>query len=115
MVVAGAVWDWVQKNDYLAVSCGCNSESGPTTEIWKDFTIDKIPEDDGDREGKLLKTVWCDVHGGDYCAQVLAGKTKRAEVTEKRVAASQEEMEAAIRRLASQRRTERQARLTGLR
>jgi hypothetical protein len=51
MIVTGSVWDWVSKNDFLAVSCDCGT---PSPTIWSDTTIDKIPAPHvGEREGKL--------------------------------------------------------------
>ncbi len=76
MVVTGSVWDWAEDNEYLAVSCSCRD---PSPEIWQDITIDKVPEEDGEREGKVLTSLWCQVHGGEYCSAVLAGETARGE------------------------------------
>jgi class 3 adenylate cyclase len=77
MIVAGSVWDFVEGNDYLAVTCPCGS--GPSDSIWTDVIIEKIHEGDGERAGRLLTSQWCDLHGAEYCAAVLDGQTKRPE------------------------------------
>ncbi len=77
MIVTGSVWDFVEGNDYLAVTCPCGS--GPTDNIWSDVTIDKIHEGDGERAGRKLTSQWCETHGADYCTAVLAGQTDRPE------------------------------------
>jgi hypothetical protein len=112
MIVTGSVWDWVSENDYLAVSCGCST---PSPSIWSDLTIEKLPETEPDREGKLLHAIWCKVHGSAYCASVLAGKRTRDDVTDQRTEARRAEMRKAIRSKAATERQNRQARLRGLR
>jgi hypothetical protein len=77
MIVTGSIWDFVERNDYLAVTCPCGN--GPTDTIWSDVTIDKIHDGDGERAGRKLTSCWCDIHGVEYCAAVLAGKTQRSE------------------------------------
>jgi class 3 adenylate cyclase len=77
MIVTGSVWDFVEGNDYLAVTCPCGN--GPSDTIWSDVTIDKIHEGDGERAGRKLTSQWCDTHGAEYCAAVLAGQTERPE------------------------------------
>lgn len=81
LIVTGSMWEWISKNDYLSISCGCGDD-GPSSEIWQNVTIDKIPETSaalGDREGKLLVSQWCDLHGEEFCNAVLAGKRKRSD------------------------------------
>lgn len=75
MIVTGGVWDRVENNDYLAVSCGCGN--GPSDSIWKDAKLERLPEDDADSDGRLLTSMWCETHGTEFCAAVLEGKTKR--------------------------------------
>jgi class 3 adenylate cyclase len=77
MIVTGSVWDFVEGNDFLAVTCPCGG--GPTTKLWSDETIDKIHEGDGERAGRKLTSCWCDTHGAEYCAAVLNGETNRTE------------------------------------
>ena len=80
MIVTGSVWDFVEGNDYLAVTCPCGN--GPTDTIWSDVTIEKIHDGDGERAGRKLTSCWCDVHGNEYCGAVLSGKSKRPEAEE---------------------------------
>lgn len=112
MIMTGSVWDWASGNDYLAVSCACST---PSPSIWSDVTIEKLPQDEPDREGKLLHALWCTIHGADYCASVLAGKTTRDDVTYERTQALRAEMAKAIRSKAARERQDRRARRRGLR
>jgi class 3 adenylate cyclase len=112
LIVAGAIWDWVSQSDYLALSCPCGS--GPGADIWQNVTIEKIPESDSEREGKFLKSFWCETHGAEYCEAILAGKTRRLDVKDQRMAALQQEMRNMIRSKAAQDRRDRLARLEGL-
>jgi len=112
LVVTGSVWDIVEKNDYLAVSCPCGS--GPSLGIWIDTEIERLPDDDPEAQGRLLTAYWCEVHGEEYCAAVLAGQRHRedANVLHKALAASQ--MRTAIRNKARAERTAHLARRRGL-
>lgn len=112
MIVTGTVWDWASSNDYLAVSCTC---AEPNPNIWQDVTINKIPDNDADREGKLLTSTWCDNCGPTFCAAILAGNKNRNDVTNQSTNAYQIEMESAIRQVAAQKRRDRTARRAGLR
>ena len=76
LVVTGSVWDRVEQNDYLAISCGCSSEA-PSDAIWADVEISRLPEDDEDRYGRVLNANWCDNCGPHFCEAVLAGKKDR--------------------------------------
>lgn len=83
MIVTGSMWDWILHRDHLAASCDCGV---PSTDIWDSITIDKIPDTGvgvGEREGKLLTSVWCKVHGEEYCNAVMGGKRSRPNVTSK--------------------------------
>ncbi|GAA3298244.1 hypothetical protein Dvina_52285 [Dactylosporangium vinaceum] len=111
MIVTGEIWDWISDNDYLAVTCECST---PSPSIWNDVTIEKIPEGDGSREGKLLTATWCAVHGPSYCAAVLSGGKRRTDVTDQRKAAMAAEMKRSIRVKAQNERRDRSARLQGL-
>ncbi len=44
MVVTGSVWDRIEKNDYLAISCPCRT--GPSLSIWEDTEIERLPDED---------------------------------------------------------------------
>jgi class 3 adenylate cyclase len=111
MIVTGSIWDWASRNDYLAVSCGC---APPSPSIWSDVTIEKLPDGEPDREGKLLHAIWCTVHGADYCANVLAGNTKRQDVGDERTNALKAEFAKALRFNAQRARESRNARRRGL-
>ncbi|BCJ29586.1 hypothetical protein [Actinocatenispora sera] len=113
MIVAGSIWDWANKSDYLAATCGC--DGAPSTSIWEDVTIAKIPDDDGEREGKLLKSYWCVVHGNEFCNAVLAGKRTRADVTKLHQEAIKAEYAKALRVNAARQREEHRARINGMR
>lgn len=77
LIVTGSVWNWASGNDYLSVPCPCRQ---PTTAMWADVVIEKLPEGDGDRAGKVLLDGWCPVHGPDYCSAILAGKAVRLDI-----------------------------------
>ena len=111
MIVTGSVWDWISKNDYFAVSCPC---SGTTASLWQDVRIGNMPGDDGERDGKLLSSLWCVNHGAAYCDAVLAGESVRSDahhVVEKAMAA---EAKNSIRLAAAARRRDVRARRRGL-
>lgn len=77
MIVTGSIWDYFEDNDYIVASCSCGS--GPSDSIWSDVLIDKIHEGDGELAGRKLVSLWCDIHGSQYCASVLSGEKKRSE------------------------------------
>jgi class 3 adenylate cyclase len=79
MIVSGSIWDFVETNDYLAVTCPCGN--GPSASLWSDVMIDKIHEGDGERAGRRLTSKWCPNHGAEYCAAILAGETTRPEAS----------------------------------
>jgi class 3 adenylate cyclase len=112
MIVTGSVWDWASGNDYLAVTCECDPPRSPS--IWSDVTIEKLPDDDPDREGKRLTSLWCKIHGADYCANVLAGNSRRPDVRDERIKALKAEYLKAIRLKAQRDRAARSARRRGL-
>lgn len=111
MIITGSIWDWASNSDYLAVSCPCYK--GVSADIWQDVTIAKIPEEHAEREGKLLTSRWCSIHGPEYCAAILAGKTKRNDVGDKVYNAMNIEMSRAIRARAKRAR-DNSRRLAGL-
>lgn len=106
LIVTGSVWDVVEKNDYLAVSCPC--ESGPSLGIWTDTEIERLPDGDPEAQGRLLTACWCKIHGAEYCAAVLAGKRHREDANDVRKALLAGQMRTAIR---SKARAERKSRL----
>lgn len=98
MAVTGSVWDVVEKNDYLAVSCPCGN--GPSLSIWSDTEIERLPEGDPEAQGRLLTACWCAVHGEEYCTAVLAGQRHRDDANPVRKALQASQMRTAIRRKA---------------
>lgn len=111
MVVTGSVWDVVEKNDYLAVSCPCGD--GPSLSIWSDTEIDRLPEGDPEAQGRVLCAPWCSTHGPEYCGAVLSGKRRRSDVNDLRKALEASQMRTAIRAKAQTERALRLARLRG--
>jgi class 3 adenylate cyclase len=77
LVVTGSLWDWIEKNDYLALSCPCGG--GPSANIWSDKEIEKLPEGEPERQGRMLSAAWCKVHGKEFCDAVMNGKKIREE------------------------------------
>jgi len=110
LVVTGGFWDRIEKNDYLAFSCPCGESPA---EIWSDFKIDRLPEDNPDSEGRVLRSKWCDTHGEDYCAAILAGSTRRDDVADVRHSMDKSLMENAIFMKAKNERLARTARHRG--
>ena len=73
LIVSGAVWDEIESNDYLTVTCACN----PQPSLWENVEIKNVPDDDDDRFGQLLEAAWCDTCGDEFCQAILEGKTDR--------------------------------------
>jgi class 3 adenylate cyclase len=96
VIVIGSVWDKISSNDYLAISCGCGG-IGPTPHIWQDVTIERLPKDEPEREGRRLLAAWCATHGPEYCAAILAGQRHRDDVAEARLNLTKAQMQNAIR------------------
>ncbi|HEY1920517.1 MAG TPA: hypothetical protein VGH27_33530 [Streptosporangiaceae bacterium] len=99
LIVTGSVWDKIEKNDYLTISCGCSGGifTASPTELWEDVTIEKVPSDDDERYGRLLGAAWCVKHGAEFCSAILAGQTKRSNVDEVRAQVAESQMENALR------------------
>jgi class 3 adenylate cyclase len=77
MIITQRIAERVKNNDYLAYSCGCNSDIGPSA-LWTDVIIDKIQ--DSDSNGQLLKSDWCEAHGDEFAANILAGGYRRTDI-----------------------------------
>ncbi|SRR5712691_3300175 len=112
MVVTGNVWDQVEKNDYLAISCPCGT--GPSLGIWNDTEIERLPDGDPEAQGRALTAAWCSVHGDEYCAAVLAGKRHRGDADNLRKALAASQMRIAIRLKAKNERSALRAHRRGL-
>jgi hypothetical protein len=76
LIVTGSVWDFIEGNDYLSLSCACGA--GPS-QLWSDAQITKISGAEGENAGRLLRSIWCSVHGAEYCSAVLDGESERAD------------------------------------
>lgn len=111
LIVTGSVWDVVEKNDYLAVSCPCGA--GPSLGIWSDTEIGRLPDGEPEAQGRLLSACWCKTHGEKYCADVLAGKRRREDANDVRKALVASQTRNAIRAKAQTERTNRLARQRG--
>lgn len=93
LVITKSVWGKVEKNDYLAFSCSCKE---PSSAIWEDAAIKKLPEEDPESQGRVLNSYWCDVHGEEYCSAVLAGNRTREDVKELRATVARSQMHTAL-------------------
>lgn len=105
------MWDEIQGNDYLVFSCPCGT--GPSDRLWEDASIQRLPEDDVDRHGRLLLSTWCKTHGEDYCAAILTGERRRADITQFRDHANRAHMQDALRAKVRSERTSTRARRRG--
>jgi class 3 adenylate cyclase len=112
LIVTGSVWDVVEKNDYLAISCPCGD--GPSLGIWSDTVIDRLPHGDPEAQGRVLSACWCDTHGAQYCAAVLSGQRKREDTKSLSLAVQASQMRDALRAKARMEREARVARRRGL-
>lgn len=93
LVVTATVWRQIRGNDYLRFSCTCGD--GPS-ELWTDVTIERLPDDDPDRSGRMVRSMWCDIHGHEFCAAVLVGGKHRDDVAELRKTADAARMQDAL-------------------
>jgi class 3 adenylate cyclase len=84
MWVTGSVWERLSSNDYVAYSCGC--DGAPSPSLWDDAEIEKLPDREEDRYGRKLTSMWCVIHGPEFCDAILAGMTKRDDVAVARIA-----------------------------
>jgi class 3 adenylate cyclase len=116
LVVTGDVWDSIEKNDYVALSCPCGGSegSGPSDTIWDDFTIDRLPDDEPDRLGRVLTSQWCPAHGAEYCTAILNGEKRRDDVTEARKVLESKHRDESLFAIHQRRRRDRRAHLRGL-
>lgn len=111
MVVTGTVWDRAAGNDYLAFTCPCG---GVSDSLWEDHRIERLPENDPEAMGRVLKSCWCNVHGAEYCNAILAGRKRRDHTDAARQVMESAHMKSAIWRKAEAERETRRARVKGL-
>jgi len=113
LIVAGSVWDQIENNDFLTITCPCSG--GPSARLWEDVTIEKIPEDNAEREGRMLESSWCITHGPEYVKAILDGSKKRSDVAEARSALQKLLFAKALAVTARQKRANLRNRRLGLR
>lgn len=81
LVVTGTIWDRIESNDYLTLTCDCGT--GPSDALWEDVTIERLRDgDDGDAAGRLLTSDWCAIHGEEFCEAILSGARTRPTVSQ---------------------------------
>ena len=82
LIITGSIWDKIENNDYLTISCGCSGDVfvGSSSPLWDDVIIEKVPPEDSERYGRLLTATWCVNHGAEFCAAILDKQTKRGNV-----------------------------------
>jgi class 3 adenylate cyclase len=82
LVVTAGVWDQIQTNDFLSFSCGCDGSGNPSnlSLLWTDVELDKIPDEE--RFGESISSPWCQVHGEQFCAAIMAGEKYRKDIPE---------------------------------
>jgi class 3 adenylate cyclase len=103
MVVTDTVWRYFENNEYVVYTCGC--DSGPSHTLWDDFEISVLPEDEIDRNGRVLKSAWCPVHGDEFCNAITLGETTRSDIQQAAKAARTAAIqESSLRRKAEQKR-----------
>jgi hypothetical protein len=102
LIVAGSVWDQIENNDYLTITCPCSG--GPSAKLWVDITIDKVPEKDRERYGRRLTSPWCPKHGPEFAAAIMAGQRNRSDASEAKAALTKQMMSDALRLKAQQER-----------
>lgn len=113
LIVTGSVWDQIEKNDYLTITCPCNG--GPSPSLWSDVTIEKVPASNDERYGRLLSSTWCDIHGDEYVASILDGMKTRADADNARTALFKALFADALRVTSQQKRRDLRTRRLGLR
>lgn len=71
-----SVWDKLEGNDYIAYTCGCDSEP---TSLWRDIEVETLPVEY--RAAARLDSTWCDSCGPAFCAAILRGERKRSDIS----------------------------------
>lgn len=80
LIVTGSLWDEIAANDYLAFTCTCGGF--PSDSIWQDHEITRLRNDEPDRTGRKLTSMWCEIHGPEFCSAILDGESSRSEIAE---------------------------------
>jgi len=106
VVVTGSVWDHFKTNDFVAYSCGC--AGSPAATLWHDFTIERLPEDEPERYGRVVRVPWCVNCGPKFCDAIRTGETARDDIpTSERHALARTQMETALAAKAQKERLDR--------
>lgn len=105
LLVTASVWAAIADNQYLTYTCDCGG--GPSNNLWKNQIIDKLPEDDDERDGMLLEAPWCGTCGDAFCAAITKGERQRSSVQEAL-------REASLKSVQEGKRTRHRNRLLGL-
>lgn len=112
LLITGSVWDQIEKNDYLTITCPCGD--GPSASLWTNVEIAKIPADDAERDGRRLGSTWCAIHGAEYAAAIMAGKRKRDDADTAKAALSKQLASDTYRQARQARRTAQRNQRLGL-
>lgn len=75
LVVTKDVWESIKGNEYVTLSCGCNTGDGLARELWTLTTNDRLPDDHN--ECWSLLSAWCSIHGQEYATAILNGERER--------------------------------------
>jgi hypothetical protein len=81
LIVTNTVWNHIENNHYITHACGCPDGISCRT-LWTPTTIDRLRDEEPDRDGHVLQSTWCDLHGPEFCEAILNGQTKREEIQE---------------------------------
>lgn len=106
LVVTASVWEKIKENQFLTYTCDCGK--GPADALWADITIQAIPEERDDHDGRLLSVPWCINCGDSFCASIMNGETVRSNVQSAIAARS-------LEKVRSRKREDRLRRQRGLR
>ncbi|HEX2027460.1 MAG TPA: hypothetical protein VHF25_05620 [Nitriliruptorales bacterium] len=70
----------IRDNDYLRWSCGCDGEGNPSSvsDLWHTTTVTKLPAEH--MNCYQLDASWCDIHGDEFAAAIVAGETVRPDM-----------------------------------
>lgn len=113
IVVTGTVWDAIEKNDYLTVTCGC--PDGIPAQLWENVEIERLPDDEPDAQGRVVRSSWCAIHGEEFCNAILRGEKKRPEAESERAKALRSQYADSLRETSRRKRELRLAHRKGLR
>lgn len=76
LIVTGDVWAEIENNDFLTASCGHSwGEPSAVAELWQNVIIENVPDDA--RDGRMLRSAWCEECGAAFVKAILAGETTR--------------------------------------